>query len=273
MWSGTTGRTPARGLRPCPDADRDPGPQDRRYAGRTQPDLVPSRDAPSGAPRADREPMGRNDEVGCAGVQELFQNVVQALRRLGVGCSPEVGARVQGGAPGRQRPDRFPGDQAGLWARALAGHIGHARRSITQDVSMDKRSDGRDAADAFGAAPGSDGSDGSEATTDRSCAGRSRAALTCADGGAGRVRTDDLTGTARRLPDGRRQYSKPPLSCTSTRRATSARAQRSASSTVITRGKSMELILALSETDPLTGSPSSEGRTGELTDHRKHLTP
>ncbi|GAA4855582.1 site-specific integrase [Actinomycetospora corticicola] len=46
-------------------------------------------------------------------------------------------------------------DQAGLSARAIAGHIGHARPSITQDVYMDKRADGRAAADAFDAALGS----------------------------------------------------------------------------------------------------------------------
>lgn len=46
-------------------------------------------------------------------------------------------------------------DQAGLSARAIAGHIGHARPSITQDVYMDKRADGRHAADAFDAALGS----------------------------------------------------------------------------------------------------------------------
>jgi integrase len=46
-------------------------------------------------------------------------------------------------------------DQAGLSARAIAGHIGHARPSITQDVYMDKRSAGREAADAFDAALGS----------------------------------------------------------------------------------------------------------------------
>ena len=49
-------------------------------------------------------------------------------------------------------------DQAGLSARAIAGHIGHARPSITQDVYMDKRADGQQAADAFDAALGS-GSD------------------------------------------------------------------------------------------------------------------
>ncbi|GLZ51501.1 hypothetical protein Acsp07_11180 [Actinomycetospora sp. NBRC 106378] len=46
-------------------------------------------------------------------------------------------------------------DQAGLSARAIAGHIGHARPSITQDVYMDKRAAGREAADAFDAALGS----------------------------------------------------------------------------------------------------------------------
>ncbi|NMO93116.1 tyrosine recombinase XerC [Actinomycetospora sp. TBRC 11914] len=47
-------------------------------------------------------------------------------------------------------------DQAGLSARAIAGHIGHARPSITQDVYMDKRSAGRQAADAFDAVWGPD---------------------------------------------------------------------------------------------------------------------
>lgn len=51
-------------------------------------------------------------------------------------------------------------DQAGLSARAIAGHIGHARPSITQDGYMDKRADGRAAADAFDAALGS--TDGDE---------------------------------------------------------------------------------------------------------------
>src|SRR4051812_24949501 len=45
-------------------------------------------------------------------------------------------------------------DHAGLSARAIAGHIGHARPSITQDVYMDKRAAGREAADAFDAALG-----------------------------------------------------------------------------------------------------------------------
>jgi integrase len=40
-------------------------------------------------------------------------------------------------------------DQAGLTARAIAGHSGHSRPSITQDVYMDKRADGRQAADAL----------------------------------------------------------------------------------------------------------------------------
>jgi len=40
-------------------------------------------------------------------------------------------------------------DHAGLTARAIAGHSGHSRPSITQDVYMDKRADGRDAADAL----------------------------------------------------------------------------------------------------------------------------
>ena len=35
-------------------------------------------------------------------------------------------------------------DQHGLSARAVAGHIGHARPSITQDVYMDRRAAGRD---------------------------------------------------------------------------------------------------------------------------------
>jgi integrase len=49
-------------------------------------------------------------------------------------------------------------DQAGLSARAIAGHIGHARPSITQDVYMDKRSAGREAATALDDAWGSEGS-------------------------------------------------------------------------------------------------------------------
>jgi integrase len=48
-------------------------------------------------------------------------------------------------------------DQAGLSARAIAGHIGHARPSITQDVYMDKRAAGREAADALDKAWGSEG--------------------------------------------------------------------------------------------------------------------
>jgi integrase len=40
-------------------------------------------------------------------------------------------------------------DQAGLSARAIAGHSGHSRPSITQDVYMDRRADGRQAADAL----------------------------------------------------------------------------------------------------------------------------
>lgn len=47
-------------------------------------------------------------------------------------------------------------DQAGLTARAIAGHVGHARPSITQDVYMDKRAAGREAADALDDALGSD---------------------------------------------------------------------------------------------------------------------
>jgi integrase len=50
-------------------------------------------------------------------------------------------------------------DQSGLSARAIAGHIGHARPSITQDVYMDKRSAGREAAQALDAAWGSGSSD------------------------------------------------------------------------------------------------------------------
>jgi integrase len=46
-------------------------------------------------------------------------------------------------------------DHAGLSARAIAGHSGHARPSITQDVYMDKRADGRQAADALDDAMGS----------------------------------------------------------------------------------------------------------------------
>lgn len=38
-------------------------------------------------------------------------------------------------------------DEAKLTARAIAGHIGHARPSITQDVYMDKRAGSREAAD------------------------------------------------------------------------------------------------------------------------------
>lgn len=44
---------------------------------------------------------------------------------------------------------------AGLSARAIAGHSGHARPSITQDVYMDKRAEGRQAADALDDAMGS----------------------------------------------------------------------------------------------------------------------
>lgn len=43
-------------------------------------------------------------------------------------------------------------DEARLTARAIAGHIGHARPSITQDVYMDKRAGSRDAADVLDAA-------------------------------------------------------------------------------------------------------------------------
>lgn len=50
-------------------------------------------------------------------------------------------------------------DQAGLSARAIAGHIGHARPSITQDVYMDKRAAGREAAQALDDAWGSGPSD------------------------------------------------------------------------------------------------------------------
>ncbi|WP_246633495.1 site-specific integrase [Pseudonocardia nigra] len=46
-------------------------------------------------------------------------------------------------------------DHAGLTARAIAGHSGHARPSITQDVYMDKRAEGRQAADALDDAMGS----------------------------------------------------------------------------------------------------------------------
>jgi hypothetical protein len=45
-------------------------------------------------------------------------------------------------------------DQAGLNARAIAGHSGHSRPSMTQDVYMDRRADGRQAADALDAAMG-----------------------------------------------------------------------------------------------------------------------
>jgi len=47
-------------------------------------------------------------------------------------------------------------DHAGLSARAIAGHIGHSRPSLTQDVYMDKRADGRAAADALDAAMSQD---------------------------------------------------------------------------------------------------------------------
>jgi integrase len=43
-------------------------------------------------------------------------------------------------------------DEARLTARAIAGHIGHARPSITQDVYMDKRAGSREAADVLDAA-------------------------------------------------------------------------------------------------------------------------
>lgn len=43
-------------------------------------------------------------------------------------------------------------DEARLTARAIAGHIGHARPSITQDVYMDKRAGSREAADILDAA-------------------------------------------------------------------------------------------------------------------------
>ncbi len=46
-------------------------------------------------------------------------------------------------------------DHAGLTARAIASHSGHAHPSITQDVYMDKRADGRHAADALDDAMGS----------------------------------------------------------------------------------------------------------------------
>jgi len=46
-------------------------------------------------------------------------------------------------------------DHAGLTARAIAGHSGHCRPSITQHVYMDKRADGRQAADALDDAIGS----------------------------------------------------------------------------------------------------------------------
>jgi integrase len=46
-------------------------------------------------------------------------------------------------------------DQAGLSPRAIAGHSGHSRPSITQDVYMDRRADGRQAADALDTAMGS----------------------------------------------------------------------------------------------------------------------
>jgi integrase len=45
-------------------------------------------------------------------------------------------------------------DQAGLSARAIAGHSGYSRPSITQDVYMDRRVDGRQAADALDTAMG-----------------------------------------------------------------------------------------------------------------------
>ncbi len=47
-------------------------------------------------------------------------------------------------------------DEAKLTARAIAGHIGHARPSITQDVYMDKRAGSREAADVLDAAYRSD---------------------------------------------------------------------------------------------------------------------
>jgi integrase len=50
-------------------------------------------------------------------------------------------------------------EQAGLSARAIGGHIGHARPSITQDVYMDKRSAGREAAQAIDDAWGSEGAE------------------------------------------------------------------------------------------------------------------
>ena len=46
-------------------------------------------------------------------------------------------------------------DRAGLSARAIAGHSGHSRPSITLDVYMDKRAEGRQAADALDDAMGS----------------------------------------------------------------------------------------------------------------------
>lgn len=53
-------------------------------------------------------------------------------------------------------------DQAGLSARAIADHIAHARPSITQDVYMDERAAGREAAQALDDAWRSDPSDESE---------------------------------------------------------------------------------------------------------------
>ncbi len=47
-------------------------------------------------------------------------------------------------------------DEAKLTARAIAGHIGHARPSITQDVYMDKRAGSREAADVLDSAYRSD---------------------------------------------------------------------------------------------------------------------
>lgn len=46
-------------------------------------------------------------------------------------------------------------DEAKLTARAIAGHIGHARPSITQGVYMDKRVGSREAADVLDEAYGS----------------------------------------------------------------------------------------------------------------------
>ncbi|GAA3043272.1 hypothetical protein GCM10010464_04240 [Pseudonocardia yunnanensis] len=46
-------------------------------------------------------------------------------------------------------------DHVGLTALAIAGHSGHLRPSITQDVYMGRRADGRQAADALDAAMGS----------------------------------------------------------------------------------------------------------------------